>query len=194
MFLSALSFLVTVAVVGFVTFCAYSLIDEKIIAPRVCSASVMRVQRYIARINWDYCQESVSDIIRDERDVRTTHLVGIGVVIFVAILLFFPSGLTFWIIPPWAIKIGLLGGFLLNIVGDYRVSRNTKGAVGAFERIDDGDGAYFEGMWSKNFHIKVNLCCFTVNNPPPIGCVYFAVDYCGYLSMVRLSPIISIVS
>ena len=194
MFLSIFSFLVTVVVVGLVTFRLYDLFEARFIVPRVCDASMMGARRYIARINWDYRQESVSDIIKDECDRRTTHLVGIGVVIFVAILLFFPSGLTFWIIPPWAIKIGLLGGFLLNIVGDYRISRKTKGVVGAFDRIDDGDDAYFEGMWSKNFHIKVNLCCFTVNNPPPIGCVYFAVDYCGYLSMARLSPVISIVS
>ena len=194
MFLSIFSFLVTVVVVGLVTFHLYDVFEARFIVPRVCSASAMEARRYIARANWDYCQESVLDIIKDECNCRTTHLVGISVMIFAVILLFFPSGLTFWIIPSWAIKVGLLGGFLLNIVGDYRISRKTKGVVGAFDRIDDGDDAYFEGMWSKNFHVKTNLCCFTANNPPPIGCVYFVVDYCGYLSMARLTPTISIVS
>jgi len=185
MFLRILYFVVSAAVVGVAVNRLYSVVQFLTIIPSVCKYSTRHSQRYLIHSGRGYFEEPVSAAVASENYVRTRAFIMIDIAIAIALGLLIPSSWSFWIVPPWAIKIGCILAILVMAWVDFITSANTDSRVGFLESIDELGKCHFRGDWMKDFVVDVGGF-WKKEDYPPIGHNYIVLDYYGFFCTAPL--------
>lgn len=190
MFLRILSFIVTAALIVPPVYWLFNKFESKVIIPRVCVKTMRQAQIHIMRNGRGYFEHPVDVALGSERFIRTMYFLAINLFMIVVLLLFFPSGIEFWVIPAGSIKTGLIAAFVVNGLFDLVYSGNKTVSVGTLESIDEQGIAHFSGTWVKDF--KANIGAYYDSNYyPEVGQKYLIMVYGDFFCSATLGPVAS---
>lgn len=188
MFLRILYFIVSVIVSAALMYALFATLEKLVIVPRVCKYSVGIGQRYLIANGRGFFEPPVKKAISTENYKRTTRLVQIDLLFAILAGICIPSGLKFWIVPEWSIKIGAVLGILLDTFVSFIACGNTDSQVGLLEQVDREEGKlFFRGNWMSDFVVEFHER-LDDEDCGKIGHTYIVLDYPGCFCSVSLDP------
>jgi len=179
MFLRILSFVISAAVVAYVEYELVAFFETSLISPMVCTRSLRVAQDYIMENGRGYFERPVNTALGSECFIRTMMFVGFDLLLVMIVAILVPSSWAFWVVPAWAIKVGMILGLVVNAFVDFVISGNTASYLGLLESVDDGGVGHFKGVWSNDF--DADMGAFRGKDDfPPVGRKYIVLYYLGF--------------
>lgn len=185
MFLRILYFVISAAVVAFLMYRFFSWFESLVIVPKVCKYSIAHGQQYLIDNGRGYFEQPVAIAVKSEHYVRTRAFILIDLAFAALFGILIPSSLSFWVVPPWAIKVGVVMAMLIGAFVDFIVSGNTDSRVGYLVSIDESGKCHFAGKWMNDFEAEVGEF-WKKEDYPPVGRSYIVLDYLGFFCSAPL--------
>lgn len=164
--LSILYFIISVAVFGIVSYYVIEFVTMMAIEYRICNFSLGVAQDYLMENGRGFFRDKTSEAILMEAQIRSFLIMAYYLLLLVLVLMFLPSEWAFWIVPRWAIKIGVALGVFVNGLFSTIISVTTRTMVGRLDKIDEKGVANFSGVWGSDFTFDVGKYWEPDDYPP----------------------------
>ena len=178
--LRTLSFIVVMVLVAYLVYLLLEFVISHWIGPKICDFALDSASDYLIEHGRGFYEDKTKDAIYMEASVRTWLLLLLHVGLIVLTLCFVSGQWAFWIVPKWAIKIGVLLGIAGSGFCYVVISVVTFGSVGRLLSVDADGVCHFRGIWHDDFVFDASKY-WERDDYPPTDKVYMLSNFIDYL-------------